>query len=72
MNQPATIRIVQLIFDNIKCWHYIENSSRRVSEIFSVKFPDRPIRGKTTIQNIVYKFKTKGTVSVNAKIFTAR
>jgi hypothetical protein len=43
-------------------WYYMENSYRRVSDMFSTFFPERPIPSKTTVQNIVLKFETKGTV----------
>lgn len=43
-------------------WYYMGNSSRRVSEMFSINFAERPTPSKTTVLNIVEGFENRGTV----------
>lgn len=48
-------------------WFYGGNSSRQVSDMFSVKYPERTIPNHTTINRIVEKFETAGTLIEHCK-----
>lgn len=43
-------------------WYYSGNSARRVSDMFAVQYPDRPIPQPTTIQRIIIRFEKTGTL----------
>ncbi|KAF2879929.1 hypothetical protein ILUMI_26258 [Ignelater luminosus] len=48
-------------------WYYAGNSMEKVSEMFSVEFPDRSIPNKSTVQRVVKNFEASGTVLNNYK-----
>lgn len=40
-------------------WYYAGNSSRKVSDMFAVHYPDRPIPAISTITRIIKKFENR-------------
>lgn len=47
--------------------YYSGNSTRAVSGMFAVEYPNRPIPSHTTVQRIVQKFEATGTVNDKCK-----
>src|SRR5436190_8492984 len=48
-------------------WFYGGNSAREVSSMFGVKYPNRPIPASTTVNRIIRKLETAGTLLNNCK-----
>ena len=61
-NMYSTVEKVEMVK-----WFYMGNSSREVSALFGVKYPNRPIPNSVTIARIIQKFEAKGTVLNNCK-----
>lgn len=43
-------------------WHYAAHSLQQICDLFSVKYQDRPIPSKSTVQRIIKKFTETGSV----------
>lgn len=53
-------------------WHHMGNSLQQVCDLFSVKYPNRPIPNKTTILRLKNKFNETGTVYNKPKSYPSR